>query len=212
MTTLWDDNYSDDCVEKWLYGKRSLQAPTRKWFMDRISNMTETITLLDAGCGGGVTAFQLKKQNLLHKVIYTGVDFSDVMLRLARKKVPDVKWIKASLNDLELKQKFDFVLLRAVLAHVENPEPVLSSVIRHTKRSGELFIVFWNNPSKEKTFPRKISGGFFDTSHSRELLENILLDNDMYIHEEIKLKETSALSNYRLIWIVKSKQSNSIKK
>ena len=63
---------------------------------------------LDLGCGAGRSAIWLAKRGWR----VTGVDFSDVAIRLAREQRADVDWVLADLREYEPEQGvFDLVLV-----------------------------------------------------------------------------------------------------
>ena len=61
--------------------------------------------LLDVACGTGNHAFLLKKNYSI-----VGVDISNEMLKIARKKVSGVKILIGDMKKLDLKQKFDIII------------------------------------------------------------------------------------------------------
>lgn len=201
--TLWDETFGDADLRKWLYGERSLQGQTRSWFLTEAKTWPEGTKLLDAGCGGGVTAYQMKEVGLLDKIYYTGIDFSQCMIDLAHKMVShrNIEWVLASLEKLNPKfsEKFDRVLLRAVLAHVLDPVPVLKSVAGTIKNGGTLYIVFWNNPAEKESIIGK-AGKFWDIGHSGELLSKTLFDSGIKMECAYICNESSARDNQRVIW------------
>jgi SAM-dependent methyltransferase len=211
MGTLWDNRFLRDkkALEQWLYGKQSLQGPTRKWFINEAKTWENMPLLLDAGCGGGVTAYQMQQNKMLDNIKYIGIDFSDCMLELAKEKVQhtNVTWKKLSLENLPFVNKFDKILLRAVLAHVIDPEPIIKSMANALKDDGTLYIIFWNNPNKGKSIINKLKAGFYDNAHSQQILENFINKYGLKIVERHKIKEKSAREDHRIIWKIK-KESN----
>lgn len=64
-------------------------------------------SVLDAGCGTGRVAVELARRGL----DVVGVDLDPSMLEKARVKAPDVPWIVADLAELDLRRRFDAVVL-----------------------------------------------------------------------------------------------------
>lgn len=63
-------------------------------------------SVLDAGCGTGRVAVELARRG----VEVVGVDLDPSMLAQAREKSPDVEWVEADLQSLDLDRTFDVVL------------------------------------------------------------------------------------------------------
>ena len=207
MKSQWDNQYEKNpqALEEWLYGKKSLTGATREWFLHRAAQWPEGTRLLDAGCGGGVTAYQLEQKGLLSRLSYTGIDGSSAMLALARSKVSGLaRWIQGDLGEVRLQPEFDVILLRAVIEHHDDPSPVLRNVSVGLKKQGELITVFWNNPAAGEPVYAKTSMGIPDNAHSEQLLRDILRSCSLAVGEVERVEETSARGEpLRTIWLVR---------
>lgn len=64
-------------------------------------------SVLDAGCGTGRVAIELAR----HGVQVVGVDADPSMIATARRLGPAVRWVEASVVDLDLPDRFDVVLM-----------------------------------------------------------------------------------------------------
>jgi len=203
--TKWDNHYTQKELETWLYGRNSLTGATRSWLIRQAKKWTKNSLFLDAGCGGGVTAFQFGQEKILDNIQYLGVDFSQCMLDLAHKKVThrNACFQKYELDSLKLNQKFDYILLRAVLEHNLDPTKILASSLQHLKDDGTFYLIFWNNPVKAKKVIFLTPGGFYDNSHSEEELRGVLTSNNCVVHAEHTILENSFNSNIRIIWEIK---------
>ncbi|MEK7515874.1 MAG: class I SAM-dependent methyltransferase [Patescibacteria group bacterium] len=75
--------------------------------------------VLDVGCGAGVKSRYLLDKGL--KVV--GVDFSEKMVEIARREVPDATFRVADIKNLSvLAESFDGILAQAVLLHIPKAE------------------------------------------------------------------------------------------
>lgn len=201
----WDDMYDEHPgpLESWLYGERSLNGATRQWIVDQAREWPNGTTLLDAGCGGGVTGYHLKEAGLLGKVAYYGIDGSEAMLRLARRKVGTVD-ADFSISKLEsIEGKYDRVLLRAILAHQEDPQPVLTAACNAIKDDGQLVVIFWNNPVKGDWIYAMTEVGVPDTAHSEQVLTDAIHAAGCVVTRTESIIEPSARNQKtRTIWII----------
>lgn len=113
----------------------------------------KVITILDLGCGTGNHSF------ILHERGYdlTGVDCSQKMLNLARKKSAKlnikkgISFKKGDIRYLRLNKKFDAVIMMfAVLGYQTKNEDIynaLSTVRRHLKKDGIFIFDVWYGPA-----------------------------------------------------------------
>ncbi len=124
-------------------------------------------TILDSGCGTGGHALLLAKRNY----IVEGIDASKEMIETAKEKAErshiDINFKVMSMQDLNLKKKFDsaICMFSAIdyLLTIDDLQKFLGDVRRHLKK-GALFIFdFWNgaaaikhySPLKVKTIKKK---------------------------------------------------------
>ncbi|OGZ70771.1 MAG: hypothetical protein A3F47_00030 [Candidatus Staskawiczbacteria bacterium RIFCSPHIGHO2_12_FULL_38_11] len=113
-----------------------------------ISFLKKGELVLDVGCGAGTKSKYLLKNGL--QVI--GIDFSEKMIEIARKEIPQGKFFVMDINDVDkLRENFDGIFMQAVLLHVpkKEVESVLKKAVVKLKVGGYLYIAV-----KEK-----ISGG-----------------------------------------------------
>ena len=106
---------------------------------------------LDLGCGTGNYTLELYKRGF--QVV--GVDISRRMFKIAQKKLPNVKFIKANAYSLPFEDNtFDLVLSVTMLEFIHEPEKVLSEVYRVLKPGGEAVIGTMNGKSMWFIFKR----------------------------------------------------------
>ena len=104
-------------------------------------------TVLDLGCGAGVPI--ARKLALHHNV--TGVDTSKRMLKLARKAVPEARFVHGDILSVDLKtDSFDAVVSIFVLFHLprEEHEAVFMRVWSWLRRGG-YFLVTLSEEAEE---------------------------------------------------------------
>jgi len=108
--------------------------------------------LLDVGCGHGWHDKFLKKR---FKV--TGVDLNKPILKLAKKRNPEVKYFLGDMRTFNLKKKFDVVLSFDAMIYNLNYKDLkktLKNLSRHLKDNGTL--IFHIDKLKENFIQNKI--------------------------------------------------------
>lgn len=103
--------------------------------------------VLDAGCGTGAVI------SLLHekypKKHYTGIDLSENMIEVARRKaIPDVEFVQGDCEELPFADNsFDAVLCSMSFHHYPNPERFFASVFRVLRPGGRLILRDMTGPA-----------------------------------------------------------------
>ncbi|MBW2981176.1 class I SAM-dependent methyltransferase [Candidatus Woesearchaeota archaeon] len=88
-------------------------------------------SVLEIGCGNGRNLYWLKKyRNIKEK----GLDVSNPAVNFARKNKIDASVCDIS-KDLEISEKYDYIISIAVLEHIPNPEQVLEKVKGHFRKN-----------------------------------------------------------------------------
>lgn len=101
----------------------------------KVNNNSE---ILDLCTGTGDIAGILKQQYSNSKII--GVDFSENMLKIARKKYPGIEFLESDITQLPFKdESFDLCTISFGLRNVENMQKALNEIYRVLKKDG-LFI------------------------------------------------------------------------
>lgn len=98
------------------YNKQRSIYPNKALLLRFTKYLPKNSRVLDLGCGAGVPISQFLVDNG-HKV--TGIDFSDGMLRLARKNIPRAKFLRMDMTKLKLKKNsFDGAVSFYAIIHV----------------------------------------------------------------------------------------------
>lgn len=150
--------------------------------------------VLDIGCGNGRLYGALKEKN----IEYLGIDFSEELIKIARKKYSKACFKLADIT----KEKtwkypcgFDACFCIAVLHHIPSKKlrlRVLQNIYKALKKNGFLFLTIWNmyqekykkyfknKKQKDLLIPYKISNG-----------EKIIKQVDRYVYafEKKELEE-----------------------
>ncbi|MGD1003202.1 MAG: class I SAM-dependent methyltransferase [Minisyncoccia bacterium] len=111
----WDNDHTND-----------------QWWKEGLEKFTSLFkagaSILDVGCGSGVKAEILEKKGL--KV--TGIDFSEKMLEIAKRRVPNGNFQLVDLYNLpNFHEKFGGIFAQAVLLHI--PKKDIGKIVRSLK-------------------------------------------------------------------------------
>ncbi|MCD5396277.1 MAG: class I SAM-dependent methyltransferase [Candidatus Pacebacteria bacterium] len=105
--------------------------------------------ILDLGCGNG-RLYEIKNETE-----YFGVDFSEKMIEIAKKRYPQGKFLVADAFSLPFKDHFfDKVFCLSVFHHIPSKfyrEQFLKETKRVLKKDGLLVLTVWNLLPKRKT-------------------------------------------------------------
>jgi SAM-dependent methyltransferase len=126
--------------------------------------------LLDVGCGAGHHHLFLKGD---YKV--TGVDQSEKMLELSKKRNPEVEYHKGDMRTFQLNRKFDVVMAMDMLMYnltYSDLEKALSNFSSHLVPGGVL--IFFVENIKERFEQNKTRF----KKHKKENMEIVLVEND----------------------------------
>ncbi len=127
---------------------------TRSSFWKELDFIKEEVKegdkILDLGCGNGRLYEFLKEK----RIEYTGIDSSEKLLELARKKYGvEAKFIRGDALSLPFAdESFDKIISIAVLHHIPSKElrrKFLSEARRVLKKNGVLIISVWNMRQKK---------------------------------------------------------------
>lgn len=91
-------------------------------------------SVLDLGCGNGQLYEYFKSQGWRCK--YTGIDFSDALLDVARRESPEATFLQGDVNHLPhvISGEFDYIVYSHVIEMLESPERSLREAIKATDR------------------------------------------------------------------------------
>ena len=115
----------------------------------RFSNILELIEndidILDVGCLNG-NFYDFINTNK-HKIkTFSGIDISEKLIEVAKKRFPEQKWKVADCHSLPFDDNsFDVVTALEIIEHIEEPEKMLQEMMRVTRPNGSVIITTPNN-------------------------------------------------------------------
>ena len=105
--------------------------------LDLIENDTN---ILDIGCLNGNFYNFIKENGHIIKS-FTGVDFSEKLIHMAKHRFPEQSWITSDYSDIPFPDNsFDVVTAMEILEHIEDPEKLLSEAKRVCKSGGFVIV------------------------------------------------------------------------
>lgn len=96
-----------DEIINWFDDARTKNLMESEYLNLIVNAIPPKSSILDLGCGTGepIAQFFIEKGFKL-----TGVDGSQKMIELCRKRFPDERWIVSDMRDINLQQQFDVIL------------------------------------------------------------------------------------------------------
>jgi ubiquinone/menaquinone biosynthesis C-methylase UbiE len=145
--------------------------------------------LLDVACGTGAHAMFLKKS---YDVL--GIDISQEMLKIARKKVKGVKFSKGDMKKLDLKERFDIIicLFSSINYNTDYKElkNTLGNFRKHLKKGG--IVIFDLGFFKENWMEGRV---WVDT----------FVDKDLQLARITHSYDSGGVFNAKFVFLVKDK-------
>lgn len=129
-------------------------------------------TVLDAGCGAGELC-KMALANGAQRI--TGVDFSEAMIKEAKKNLANFEFKCLDLAKEKIEGKFDIVICALVLGHIHNLDFALTNLISNLSPNGSLLITdfhpFQSMKGAKRTFTDQRSKKMFEVEHYVHPLE-----------------------------------------
>ena len=194
-----------------------------EWLLQEARTWPGAARFLDLGCGNGETAIQLASAELIEpgpsvcgdRFLYYGIDDNEKNIELAQEKLstllgsPTLRFYtydlpKAWEFSAKKRIKFDFVLLREVLEHRDDPIPVLRAALESLAPTGKLYIIWGTNPSDENgeriALPERL--GIPNISHVRWVILSCIYQEYGRKVKAWTFPEADARGESRQVWII----------
>jgi 2-polyprenyl-6-hydroxyphenyl methylase / 3-demethylubiquinone-9 3-methyltransferase len=170
--------------------------------------------VLDIGCCGGYLSLILSKKG----AIVTGIDSSKYAINAAEynakiNKINNCQFINENFNKIELSEKYDLIIAKDVIEHIQEDEKFLKKISLLLKENGKLIITTQNSFSFNYIFEgmiRKILGQKkwigWDSTHVRWY--NFLKLQKKFEKANLKIKNYSGsyFFPYQIIKLITKKE------
>jgi len=124
------NNIYNDIYEKQSNASRQRRIP---FYIELAKYINETDNVIDLGCGNGMLA-HLSKWNK-----YTGVDFSEVAIKQAKKICPNAQFVCSQIDRDYIEKLYkqdklyDITVMTEFLEHMENDLDIIDSIIQNMR-------------------------------------------------------------------------------
>lgn len=145
-------------------------------YVHNLVEINKQVKILDLGIGTGLLTAELYKKG---GEIY-GIDFSNKMIELAKKKIPDGKFyccdFKDGLPDELEDEKFDYIVSSYAFHHINDKEKIsfIEELIGKLNKYGKIIIADISFETKDKMKECiEITGEFWDYDEFYMVVEDI---------------------------------------
>ena len=130
--------WNEDGKFKILHQIRPIRV---KFILDQINDKKlNNLDILDVGCGGGLVSESLCRLG----ANVTGIDFVQDNIEVAKyhsvKKKLNINYQHANIETLNIKKKYDLIIMYEILEHLDDWEKFLLNITKNLKKNGILII------------------------------------------------------------------------
>jgi len=143
----WWDDQAAEVLDGFLQDEvEGMDHPSRRYVRDWLTEHPG-LTLLDIPCGAGVERDGIVRDAV--PTTYMGMDASDRMLEVVRRRHPDGDFRKGNILDMPLASgSVDVVLCRHVLEHLDDYRPAVTEAVRVARQ--RVFLVLFRLPTHQE--------------------------------------------------------------
>ena len=111
------------------------------------NKLTKNASVLDFGCGPGLP---ITKELVKRGFKVTAIDISDTMIKVAEKNVPEAKYFRVSMTDINFENEFDGIFSGYTMLCLDpnNFEIAAKKAVKSLKRGGFFFLALNEPPSE----------------------------------------------------------------
>lgn len=162
----------------WFDAHRNKELAEEKPYLDLIQQHVPTGAVLDVGCGTGEP---IAKFFLEHGYQVTGIDASEAMIELCKKRFSDAEWIVADMRALELNKQYNVVIAWHSFFHLphEDQRNTLTQLASFVRPNG--LLVFTSGSEYSEVWSKNGGHDLYHASLSADEYEKILKENGLRI-------------------------------
>lgn len=121
-------NYQKDRISHWDRVAQNPDKGVGAYYHRRLQDVLQLIIspglrVIELGCGRGDLLASVKPS------YGVGVDFSARMIEQARSRYPDLKFLQADTHEIDIKEKFDFIILSDLVNDLWDVQSVLQNIM-----------------------------------------------------------------------------------
>jgi glycosyltransferase involved in cell wall biosynthesis len=95
-------------------------------------------SVIEIGCGTG------ELLNALHPARGLGIDISSKMIDIARSKFPHLQFEVGDIEDLQIEEKFDYIVLVETIGHFDDIQAAFSKLHKVSRKDTRIIVVYYN--------------------------------------------------------------------
>lgn len=125
--------------DKWRRHNRYYHEDIKKFLRFLVP---EEVSVLEIGCATGDMTSSLSKKNSKIK----GIDFSEKMIEIARKKYPDLNFATGDIEKLELPdEKYDYIILSDTVSYLDDVQKAFLNLHEVSHRKTKIIVTTYNH-------------------------------------------------------------------
>ena len=180
------------------YNKQRKLYQSKPLLLKFLKYLPKNSKVLDLGCGAGIPVSKFLVDNGC-KV--TGIDFSDGMLKLARKNVPAAKFIKMDITKIKFKENsFDGVISFYAIIHIPRNyhSKIYKDLHKILKPDGILFANASGTNTWEETAKDYLGVPMFWSFYNPKITLKIIKNADF----EVLWSKVLKIGNEKQFWVL----------
>lgn len=173
---FWSGQFGDEYLER--NKSEEYLASNLNFFSQAFKAIGRPNSLIEFGANIGMNLIAIK--HLFPKICINGIEINEKSATQLAKNIGKENVIKSSILDVELKNKFDVVLIKGVLIHI-NPAELLNVYDKLYEASSKYILICeYYNPSpvtipyrgyNDKLFKRDFAGEMLDRYSDLQLID-----------------------------------------